>query len=60
MKREVREGRRAVAASLRATGGGAIPTQPAAEYWEHYQAPKGEGSRFLMFVQYRISPDNTR
>jgi anti-anti-sigma regulatory factor len=57
-KRDVREGRRAVAASLRATGGAAVPTQPSAEYWEHYQSGTGEGSSFLMFVQFRVSPDN--
>jgi anti-anti-sigma regulatory factor len=57
-KREVREARRAVTASLKATGGAAVPSQPAAEYWEHYEATAGDGSRFLMFVQFRVSPDN--
>lgn len=57
-KREVREGRRAVAASLKATAGGAIPAQPTNEYWEQYEAADGEGTRFVAFVQYRVSPDN--
>ncbi len=57
--RDVREARKAVTASLQATAGGAIPSQPAAEYWEQYQEQDNTGaSRFLMFVQYRVSADN--
>lgn len=57
-KKDVRDGRRAVAESLRKTAGGSVPAQPSGEYWEQYEAVGEEGSRFLMFVQYRLSPDN--
>jgi hypothetical protein len=57
-RRDVREGRRAVAASLRKTADSAVPTQPSAEYWEQYEAPNGAGARYLMLVQYVVSPDN--
>jgi hypothetical protein len=57
-RRDVREGRRAVAESLKKTAPGAVPAQPTDEYWEQYEAPAGDGSRFLMFVSFRLSPDN--
>lgn len=53
-RRDVREGRRAVAASLKDTSGGLAPTQAAAEYWEQYQSAEGTGSRFLVFTRYAV------
>jgi hypothetical protein len=53
-RRTVREGRRVVTESFRKTSSGLAPTQPTDEYWEQYQAPAGPGSRYLVFVQYRL------
>jgi anti-anti-sigma regulatory factor len=55
-RRIVGEGRKNVAAALRKSGGAATPTQPVAEYWEEYEAIVGDGSRFLVFVQFRLQP----
>jgi anti-anti-sigma regulatory factor len=52
-RRDVREARKAVAASLRATGGGAVPAAPSGKYWEEYEGEAGK--RYLVFVQYQLS-----
>jgi anti-anti-sigma regulatory factor len=59
-RRIVREGRSAVAAALRKTGGAAVPAQPSAEHAEEYAAIVGDGSRFLSFVQFKFSTDQIK
>jgi len=58
-RREVMEGRRAVAEALKKTSGGAVPSQPSAEYWEQYASTASDGSsRFLMFIRFEITKAN--
>ena len=52
---KLRKTRAAVAASLRATGGAAVPTQQSDSYWEEYQRLAGGGTEFLGFVRIEIS-----
>jgi len=52
-RREVREARRAVAKSLRATGGGAVPAAPAARYWEEYSS--GSVKQYVGFASYKLT-----
>ncbi|HTJ45532.1 MAG TPA: hypothetical protein VL463_25685 [Kofleriaceae bacterium] len=52
-RRDVREARKAVAASLRATGGVAVPTAPAGKYWEEYTGEAGK--HYLVYVQYQLA-----
>lgn len=52
---KLRETRAAVAASLRATGGAAVPTQQSDSYWEEYERLSGGGTEFLGFVRIEIS-----
>ncbi len=59
-RKTVRDGRAAVAAALRKSGGAAVPAQPAAEHVEEYTAAGGQGSKFLSFVQYKVSADQTK
>ncbi len=52
-RREVRDARRAVAKTLRATSGGAVPAAPSERYWEEYD--NGTGSKqFLGFTAYTL------
>jgi hypothetical protein len=48
-RRDVREARAAVAASLRATGGAAVPATPTGRYWEEHTGP--DGKRYVAFAQ---------
>jgi hypothetical protein len=48
-RREVREGRHAVARALRATGGGAVPAAPNGRYWEELQGV--DGKHYRAFAQ---------
>ncbi|MCE9574636.1 MAG: hypothetical protein K8W52_15920, partial [Deltaproteobacteria bacterium] len=50
-RRDVREARKAVATSLRATALTAVPAAPSATYWEEYD----HGARFLVFTQFQLS-----
>ncbi|MCG8424837.1 MAG: hypothetical protein MJE77_43670 [Proteobacteria bacterium] len=52
----VREGRKAVANTLRKGGGRVISTTPTAQYWERYESPYG-GHRYLVFVEYQVTGD---
>jgi hypothetical protein len=52
-RREVKEARAAVASSLRATAGDAVPPAPTGRYWEEYQGEQGK--RYLAFVQFALS-----
>lgn len=56
----LREGRKAVNKALVKTGGGAVPTAPTNEFWEEYEASSGEGSSFLVFVEYRVGADHVQ
>lgn len=53
-RREVREGRRAVAQAMRATAGGAVPSTPTARYWEELANP--DGKRYLAFARVTLGP----
>jgi hypothetical protein len=52
-RRDVREARKAVSASLRATGGVAVPAAPAGQYWEEYTGDAGK--HYLSYMQYTLS-----
>jgi anti-anti-sigma regulatory factor len=52
-RRDVRDARRAVAQSLRATGGGAVPAAPSGKYWEEHTGDQGH--RYIVFAQYQLS-----
>ncbi|MBI4511264.1 MAG: hypothetical protein HY698_16645 [Deltaproteobacteria bacterium] len=56
-RRVVRDGRLHVSNALRASGSAAVPVQPAAEYWEEYDSVVGGGSKFLVFTQFKLTPD---
>ena len=52
-RRDVKEARAAVAASVRATAGDAVPPAPTGKYWEEYD--NGQGKRYLSFVQFGVA-----
>jgi hypothetical protein len=52
-RRDVREGRHAVALALRASGGAAIPATPTGRYWEEFDGAGGK--RYLSFAQLSLS-----
>jgi hypothetical protein len=54
-RREVREARRAVAKTLRATSGGAVPAAPSGRYWEEYEGGGAEKS-YLGFASFSLQP----
>ena len=51
-RRDVREARRAVAAAIKATSGGAVPAAPTARYWEELDEP--DGKRFIAYAQIAV------
>jgi anti-anti-sigma regulatory factor len=53
-RRDVREARRAVALSLRATSGGAVPAAPTGRYWEELAGT--DGKRYIAFAQVALGP----
>lgn len=53
-RRDVRESRRAVARTLRATGGGAVPAAPSGRYWEEYD--DGASKQYLGFASFTLAP----
>lgn len=59
-RRDVLEGRKAVAASLKKTGAGAVPSAPANQYWERFESPGGEGFKYLIFVEYAVAADSVK
>jgi anti-anti-sigma regulatory factor len=52
-RRDVKEARAAVASSLRASAGDAVPPAPSGVYWEEYSGEQGK--RYLAFVQFTLS-----
>lgn len=54
--RSVRSSRTSVVNAFKATADSLFPTAATDEYWEEYEDAGGSGSRFLMFVQYKIDP----
>jgi anti-anti-sigma regulatory factor len=54
-RREVRESRRAVAKTLRATSGGAVPAAPAGRYWEEYQNGNAD-KQYVGFASFSLQP----
>jgi hypothetical protein len=57
-RRDVREARKAVASSLRATGAQMVPTAFAGKFWEEYTGDAGK--RYLVYVQYVLPGSNLK
>jgi hypothetical protein len=57
-RRGVRDGRRQVAALLRATAGAAVPAAPTGGYWEEYD--NGGTKQYLAFAQFQLSPSEVK
>ncbi len=55
--RAVRKARTAVVSAFKATAGSLFPTAATDEYWEEYRESGGGGTRFLVFVQYKVDGD---
>lgn len=57
----VQNGRNRVAATLRKTGGAAVPAQGSAEWWEEYKKRDGKtGTEFKVWVRFDLSSDAVR
>lgn len=54
-RREVRDARRAVAKTLRATSGGVVPAAPAGRYWEEYD-DGSPAKQYLGFASFTLQP----
>ncbi len=54
-RREVRDALRAVAKTLRATSGGAVPAAPSGRYWEEFDDGT-ENKQYIGFASYTLQP----